>query len=432
MLLEFAVILALVLLNGVFAGAEIALISVRRTRLHELVESKRRGARAAQALREKPERLLATVQVGITVVGTSAAAFGGETLARDLAPVLAYLPGLGRYATQLSLALVVVFISFLSLVLGELVPKSLALRAAESYALLIAGPLLALARLARPLVWVLTASSNAVLRLFGDQTSFSEARLSPDELRELVDEAGRAGALDARTSEIAARALDFRDLTAEEVMVPRMDIVAVPLDASPEELLSLALGRKHARVPVYRDAPDDIQGYVALKDLLAPAMRGEKIHLEAMLRPLHFVPETARATELLKDLQRRRAPLAIVVDETGAVAGLVTLTDLLEELVGEIITEHDQEPVAIQREPSGAALVLATTPVRDVNRELSLELPEGEGYSTLAGLCIHLAQRIPEQGARLRVADGTVLEVVEASARRVRTVRVWPAALAPA
>jgi putative hemolysin len=205
---ELLIILALVLVNAVFAGAEIAVLSVRRTRLTELMEGGSGAARAAvQALRAQPERFLATVQIGITVVGATAGAFGGATLAADLAPVLAGWVPLAPYAGTVALAVVVTVVSFLSLVVGELVPKSLALKAAEPYALAVGRPLLWLSRLLRPLAWVLTAASNLILFPFRDRTSFIEARLSPDELMELVDEAASAGTVNPRAGEIAARAL---------------------------------------------------------------------------------------------------------------------------------------------------------------------------------------------------------------------------------
>ena len=235
-LTEVAIILALVAANGVFAGAEIAIISLRKTRLAQLVEEGRASARAVKRLRDSPGRFLATVQVGITVGGATAAAFGGASVAERLAPTLARITGLAHYAHQLAFALVVALVSYLTLVLGELVPKSLALRASERYALLVARPLLALSSFARPIVWLLTQSSNLFLRPFGDRTTFTEARLSVEELEQLVDEAGRAGALDEPTAEIASRALAFRDLTAGDVMVPRTEVVTpmvVPYRAHP-------------------------------------------------------------------------------------------------------------------------------------------------------------------------------------------------------
>ncbi len=430
-LIEIAVILALVLANGVFAGGELAIISLRKTRLAQLVEEGRSSARAVKRLRDEPERFLATVQVGITVVGATAAAFGGAALAGRLAP---YLEGvLGTYAHPVAFALVVAIVSFLSLVLGELVPKSLALRSSERYALLVARPLLALSALARPLVWVLTAASNVVLRPFGDRTTFSEARLSVEEIEQLVDEAGKAGALDAPTAEITSRALAFRDLTAGDVMVPRSRIVALPRDASQEDLRRMLLEEGRSRMPVYDGTLDEIVGYVVAKDLAAMAWEKPLLVLQDLVRPVLFVPATARAVHVLREMQRRRTQIAVVVDEHGGVAGLLTLEDLVEELVGDILGEQEQPEALFQPEPGGTALVRGDAPIREVNRALDLELPEGEGYTTLAGLCIALAGSVPERGARLRSPDGSEIEVVDASPRVVRFVRLWPpAALGPA
>jgi putative hemolysin len=426
---EIAVILALVVANGVFAGAEIAIISLRRTRLEQLVEEGRGSARAVARLRDDPERFLATVQVGVTVVGATAAAFGGASLARRLAPVLEKVPFLAPHADSVALALVVALVSSLSLVLGELVPKSLALRASERYALLVARPLLALSAAARPVVWVLTAASNAILRPFGDRTTFTESRLSVEEIEQLVDEAGKAGQLDAPTAEIASRALAFRDLTAGDVMVPRSRIVALPRNAPQDELKRMLLEEGRSRMPVYDGSLDEIVGYVVAKDLAAMAWEKQLIVLDDLLRPVLFVPVTAKAVFVLREMQRRRTQVAVAVDEHGGVAGLLTLEDLVEELVGDILGEQEQPEELVQREPGGTALVRGDVPIRELNRALGLDLPEGEGYTTVAGVCIALAGSVPERGARLEAPDRTMLEVLDASPRLVRRVRVWPPAV---
>jgi putative hemolysin len=424
---EILVILALVVVNGLFSGAEIAIVGLRRTRLSQLVAEGHGSARAVQRLRDRPETFLATVQIGITVVGATAAAFGGAALAERLAPSFEVLPWLAPYAAEISLGLVVALVSSLSLVLGELVPKSLALRSAERYALAAARPLLALSTLARPLVWLLTAASNLVLRPFGDRTTFTESRVSVEEIEQLVDEAGRAGTLDEPTAEITSRALAFRELTAGEVMVPRSRMVALPRDASRDDLRRMLLEEGRTRMPVYGASLDDLVGYVHAKDLAAMAWERDLIVLQDLLRPLHFVPSTARAVNVLREMQRRRTQLAVVVDEHGGVAGMVTVEDLVEELVGEIVGEQEQPEPLVRTEPGGTALVRGDAPIRDVNRELELELPEGEGFTTVAGLCVSLAGIVPERGTRLRAPDGTDIEVVEATPRLVRTVRLWPA-----
>jgi putative hemolysin len=400
---------------------------MRKTRIQTLLEEQRPGAISLATLRQTPERFLATVQIGITVVGTAAAAFGGSRLAAQLAGTLKDVGPVAAYASQVALALVVAVVSYLSLVLGELVPKSLALRSGEAYALLVAKPLLALSWLARPLVWMLTASSNLVLRPFSDRTTFTEARLSREELQQIVDEAARTGALDEHTSELASRALEFHGLTAGDVMIPRNKIVALPASASHEEIKRCLLEQRRSRMPVYDGPFDNVVGYLTAKDILPLAWEGGLIVLRDVLRPVHVVTEAMPATELLQLMRRERQRLAIVMDEHGSVAGLVTFEDLVEELVGEVFSEHERTVDAIVREPGGSFLVRGDVPLRDINRELELELQARETIATIGGLCISLTGGvIPQRGARLAANDGVVLEVLGASARTVRRVRVLP------
>lgn len=426
------VVFGLMVLNGVFAGAEIAVLSVRKTRLSELVDEGLRGAEQVSWLRREPERFLATVQIGITVVGTTAAAFGGERMAGEFGRWLAgHAPWMGSHATEVGLASVVVLISFLEIVVGELVPKSLALRSAEGYALLMGVPLRWMSSLMRPAVWLLTHASNLVLRLFGDQTSFTEARLSPDEIRELVEEAAAVGSIDKKSSEIATRAIDFRELTVGDVMVPRVSIVSVERHAPVDELHERLAARRVSRLPVYEGSPDNVVGYVTLKDMMLPALAGT-LDLGALLRPVRFVPSTQLAADLLRDMQTRREPLVMAVDESGGVIGLVTIEDILEELVGDILSEHEPAPTSMTFGADGSVVVPGATPIRDINRALGLELPEPEGFVTIAGLCLHEAQQIPPVGASLTLPDGTRLDIIDVTARRIRNVRLHPPPKPPA
>jgi putative hemolysin len=425
MLLELAVIFGLVLANGVFAGAEIAIVGVDRARLRQLVSEGGRRAQIVEALRKQPERFFATVQVVITVVGATAGAFGGATFARDLAPLLA--PSLGEYADEVAVVVVVGIVSYLSLVVGELVPKSLALRHAETYALFIAPVLRSLASVARPLVWLLTVSSNGVLRLFGDRTTFAETRLAPNELRELVDEAADTGTLDPRAGEIASRAIDFAALTAEQVMIPRTRVVALRRDAGVEEIRRIVLEYAHSRLPVYEGDLDNIVGYVLYKDLLPLAWAGRLLVLEDIIRPADMAVEITPAIELLQRMRERRAHMVVVLDERGGTAGIITLDDLVDELVGEVIGEmQGTASPSVRPKPDGSALARGDTPIREVNRVLDLGLPEGDGWSTLGGLCMFLADGIPRQGDMLRLEDGTELHIEGASERAVELVRLIP------
>jgi len=422
---EILVILALVAANGLFAGSEIAVLTVRRTRIAELVEEERAGAAALSALRADPESFLATVQIGITVVGAAAAAFGGATLAAPLAAGFGALGVPVKVADDVALGLVVLVVSFLSLVAGELVPKSLAMRFAEGYALAIARPLSFLARLGRPVVRFLTACSNLILRLFGDRTSFTEARLSREELQTLVEETATTGALDPRASEIASRALDLPGLKVGTVMTPRTAVVAIPVTAGPREIQDLFSRSPFERFPVHEGSLDTARGYVLGRDVLLRLLEGSPGPLEGLVHEAPFFPESAEAVAVLRDLQKLHVSMGFVVDELGAFTGLVTFEDLVEEVVGEILHEKETAAVAYRSEGPGVWVVEGGAGVRDVNRALDLELPEDPAYATVAGLVLHRLGRIPKPGESLVDEEsGLKVEVVESTARHVSRVRL--------
>jgi len=424
---EIFVILGLLVLHGFVAGSEIAVVSLRKTRLRQLVEAGKASALAVDAVRKNPERFLATVQIFITVVGTIIASRGVPTIELLVAPGLSTIGVPVGYATPIAYAFAVGLIGYLELVVGELVPKSLALRASEPYALLVGRPLLAFSWLMRPAVWFLEGSSNLFLRIFGDKTSFIESRLSPEELTQLLEEAGRTGSLDARSSDIAVRAIELDSLTGADVMVPRNRVSVVEKSAGIDDLKRMIQQRGHQRYPVHEEggSADEVVGYLATKDLLAAWLSNEPLSIDELIRPATFFPESMKATAILKEMQSARVQLAIIVDERGGMAGILTMEDLLEELVGEIWSEDDRaQPSPVRKTKDGSAIVLGSVPIRDVNRALDLGLPEGDLWTTLAGYCIALAGRIPESGARLEAVDGTILEILESTPRRIRSVRV--------
>lgn len=426
---ELVLIVVLIVAGGVFAGAEMAVVSLRKSRLEELAEEGRSGARAALALKNDPERFLATVQVGITVIGATAAAFGGASIAQRLAPLFATIGWLSEHADDVALAAVVAGVSYLSIVVGELVPKSLALRAAERYALWVGRPLLALSWLTRPIVWLLSSSANLLLRPFGDATTFTETRYSVEELQQLVGEATKAGTIHPDAGAIASRAMDMPELRIRDVMVPRQDIVMLDIDAPPEALARILRDHVHSRMPVYEDRIDNVVGYVTVKDLLGAALEQQPIELSALVRPPNFVPESMRAVDLLKDMRQRSLKFAIVVDEQGGVAGVVALEDLVEELVGDIFSEHSRHvPQLLEKEPGGSVVVSGATPIRELNRRLGVDLPEDGDWKTVGGLAMALAGRVPSAGEVLPLENGVSLEMMDVSPRRVCAVRIRPAA----
>ena len=419
---ELIVILALTLANGFFAAAEIGLLSVRRTRLQELATDGRAAAIAALRLRDNPEQFLATVQVGITVGGATAGALGGATLEEPLARWFESM-GIMRGSEQLALAAVVALVSVLSIVLGELVPKSLALRSSERVSLTIARPLLLLSRVAKPLVFLLTQLSNLILRVFRDQTTFTEARLSPEELQNLVEEAATSGSLSPGAGDIASRAIELGQLPVSSLLIPRNEVAAIAKGASRDEVWALLKSRPHSRYPLIERDMDSIEGYVVARDLIAQLVEMQTIDLPAITREVPLVVDRTQAISALRDLQAKQAKLAVVVDEQGMTCGIVTIGDIAEALLGEALNEHDRPDDSICFESPGLALVRGDTAVQDVNRALGTDLPISADYATLAGLLMHQSARIMREGERLRI-DGADFEIVDATARQVKQIRV--------
>jgi putative hemolysin len=419
--LQLLVILGLTVLNGFFSAAEIAILAVRKTRLRELADDGRRAAKLALKLRDDPERFLATVQVGITVLGATAGAFGGSVLEAPIGALLRHI-GFGAAAGHLAFALVVALVSVLSVVVGELVPKSIALRSSERIALAMSGPLYQLSRLARPVIWFLTASSNLLLRPLRDSTTFIEARLSPDELQQLVGEAAQAGTVDKETGEIASRAIDLATLEAFSVMVPRTQIVWLSVCASVEEAKRMMQAKPHARYPVADEAREPL-GYVVAHDVYAQLLEG-RVDLRSIVQEIPTFPERAAAVDVLRVLQRSRSEIGLILDETGGSAGLVSIEALAEELFGDILGEREAGIKRITPAGQSTFVVRGETPVHELNRELGLELPIEPSASTLAGLVLAAAGRFPERSAWVTLADGVLAEVLETRARRVVLVKL--------
>lgn len=409
---ELTVILALTVCNGVFASAEIAMLSVRKTRLQELADAGSSAARAALQLRRTPETLLATIQIGITVIGASTAVFGGAQLEDPLEAFFVRL-GMGTAAGGMAIACVVVLVSYLSLVIGELVPKSLALRSPERVALAVARPLVGLAAVSRPLVWLLTISSNVVLRPFRDRTTFSESRLSPDELQQLLEESAVAGALHPAVGEIASRAIDLARLKAVALMVPVASIATLRADATEDEVLQVLRRSPHARYPVHGAQPRDVIGYVIARDVYDAIVR-KRLALRKLVRPILRFPLMTPAIEVLRALQSEKHQLALLTDDSGELAGLITIEDVAEDVLGDILEEHEVPRVLVWRDDDGAAVIaLGEAPVHEVVRALDEDLPYDAPATTLAGLLAHLGIAVTEVGQRFTLAPHIEAEVVE-------------------
>ncbi len=430
---ELAVIALLILANGFFAGSELAIISARRGRIAQLVSEGNEAAKIVDRLQEDPHRFLATVQVGVTVVGSLASAVGGAAAVRYVKPLLLSVPleFVQRAAEPLSFAIIVALISYFSLIFGELVPKTVGLQYADQMALRVAKPINFLARAAGVVVSFLTLSNRAVLAVVGIKTEGSHAFITREEVQHIVAEGHEAGVFSATEQEYIRNIFDFTHTCVREVMVPRTRMVALDLGRPREELVKAVLENMYSRYPVYRGSIENVAGFIHGKDLLGRTVTDPAFALESIIRPPFYVPEGKKVNELLKEMQRKRIHMALVVDEYGGISGLVTTEDLLEELVGEIEDEHDiGEPGSMQRLPDGSLLVDALISISDLAEQLEVKLDDDVPYDTLAGLILDRLGRFPEKGEEVAWGRFTLIcEEVKATAIvKVRIVERAPAA----
>lgn len=416
-----AVLFFLILLNGVLALAEAALMSARKARLQGLADDGDKAAQIALELANEPMAFLSTVQIGITLVGILAGAFGEATLAGQLATLLERAPLLAPYSQALSLVIVVIIVAYISLVLGELAPKRLALSNPERLVSLVARPMRVLSRWASPAVRFLSFSASLVLRLFGI-TDIKDAPVTEDELKVLIAQGAAAGVFDAAEQNIMRRTLRLGDRTAATLMTPRPDIVWLDLDDDPAEVWRKITTTTFTRFPVARGALDAIAGVVRARDLLTSAGRGDSLSLESVLQPPLLVPESTPALRVLEILKRARSQMALILDEYGGVSGLVTLEDILQAIVGDISDEA--QPTEAVRRLDGSWLLDGALPVDEMQELLDLDdLPGAGDYLTVAGFIMRQLGHIPSAGDRF-TWENCEFEVVDMDGRRVDKVLV--------
>jgi len=420
MLLELVIILALVLTNGLFAGAEMAIVASRRGRLRTLADAGDASASDALDLASNPDRFLPTVQVGVTLVGTLAAAYGGKRLVAEIAAALAGAwPTLATVAEPIALGAFVLGLTFVTLVLGELVPKRLALRNAETCARLAAPLIVIVSRIAAPLVWALNLGTSAILFLVGARGK-QEPTVSVDDIEQLL-EAGRAeGVLEAVEQAVAAEALRLGERTVRDIMRPRIDIDALDVDTPLDEIIGAIAMAGYSRLPVYENSLDTILGYVSIKDVLRTSWMGWPADLRKMMRKAVFVPETMPLDRLLELFRKERTPFAIVLDEYGGTDGLITLDDVLEELVGEIHDDRraDDRAEFVERS-DGSLLVEGSVAIEKLAERFGIDLgTDPRDYDTASGLVLTELERLPTAGDSL-TWQGLVIEVVDMDGRRI-------------
>ncbi len=419
--IDIIVIFLLIALNGLFALSEMALVSSNRNRLAILETQGLRGARRARLLAEDPQRFLPAIQVGLTLIGILSGAFGGARLATTLAPTLAAIPGLAPYADTLAITAVVVVITYFTLVIGELVPKQIALQNPERLAAAAAAPLEFLARAAAPLVWLLGISSRALMRLLGIHRT-SQQTVSEEEIKALLVEGEQTGVLETEERDMIERVLRLADKPVRAIMTPRHDVAWIDITDTQAEIAAALKQRPRSRFVVARGSIDNVVGVVQAKAILDTILDGRPFSIADSLRQPIVMPDTVTALDALDRLRADDLGMALVMDEYGSFEGLVTAHDLLEAIVG----DPDSAAPAPDRgtETDESALILdGMMPVDEVKARLALPpLPSPGTYHTLAGLVLALLRRVPREGDRI-VFGGWLFEVAAMDGRRVDRVR---------
>jgi putative hemolysin len=425
--LQIAIIVLLILLNGLFAMAETALVSSRKARLRQRAEEGNKGARTALELADSPNRFLSTVQIGISLIGVLAGAFGGATIAEPLAGALRVVPVLAPYAVPIAFGIVVVGITYLSLILGELVPKRLALNGAEVVASRVAGPMRLLSMITSPVVWFLSFSTETVLGLLRVRPP-AESPVTEQEVEILMEEGARAGVFEDEERDLVRSALQLDDRPVRELMTPRPKVVWLDADDPPEEIRRLVAESRNSYFPVARGDLDDLLGIASVKDAWTRQASGQSADLLGSLRPSPFVAEGAPATDALEAFKRSSLPLALVIDERGHIEGLIALSDVLEALVGDVPDEDEPTEEAIVQREDGSWLVDGLLAAEELKERLGLkELPREEEaeYQTVGGMVMDTLGRVPAEGDRF-VWEGYSFEVLDMDGRRVDKVLASP------
>lgn len=418
--MDLLILLALIALNGVFALSELAIVSSRRTRLQMRAEKGDRGAKVALKLQEDPSSFLSTVQVGITLIGIIAGAYGATALAEDVEPyITGWFPALAKHAGLIAFSVVIALTTYLSIVIGELVPKRIAITAPEGFACIIAPPMALLAKVMFPVVYVLRASTNLILGLFGLSKVNAEL-MTEEEIESVIEEGAASGAIDADERDMIRSVMRLADRDVRSIMTSRKDVVWLDLDDSPEELLQKIAGSGHSRFPVARDDLEHVISVVQTKDLLALSEGKRLPDFETAGHAPLFVPDTMTVLNLLEKMQASAVQMALVSDELGHIEGIVTAADVLGAIAGDVAFSAGDGLARAQQREDGSWLLDGRMAIEDAEIALRSDLTQEEDppYTTVAGLVIHDLQRTPELGD-VAISSGWRFEVIDMDGRRI-------------
>jgi putative hemolysin len=420
---ETLLIIIFIFLNAVFAAAEIAVVTLRRTRIKQLVDAGNKRAIVLDKLREHPNRFLATIQIGITLVAVLASAIGGATLVKVIKPILMNIPipFISASSEAISIIIVAAIITYFFIVFGELIPKSIALSNPEAVGLMIAPVIEKFSKIAMPFVQVLRISTNILLKPFGKRAFSERGYISEEEIKLLLEEGKERGIFEAEEKELIHSIFDFTDMSAKEVMVPSTQMATISLGMSPEDIKTIIAEEQFSRYPVIGKDLNDIRGILHARDFLTALAKGGS-DIRKLIKPPFFIPDTLKISILLREMQRKRTHMALVIDEYGGVSGLVTMEDLLEEIVGEIRDEYDVESPVIQIS-DGTFRMDASISIRDLKEDYEIEIPESTEYETLSGFLLTTLQRIPKIGDVVET-EGKKITVLEMVGQRIAKIKL--------
>jgi putative hemolysin len=423
MLTDIFFIIVFIIINGFFAAAEIAVVASRRSRLKQLVEKGDKSAELIYKFKETPDRFLATIQIGVTLAGVIAGAIGGAAAIRIIKPVIEGIPikFLSASSEAISIAVVTIVITYFLLVFGELIPKSIALINPEKVGIRTARIVEAFSKITGVFVRILTFSTNLILRPFGKKTFSQRAYISEEEIKMLIREGSEQGVFEPTEQELIHSVFEFTDMSVKEVMVPSTKMVTININMSVEEIKNIINEEQFSRYPVIGKDLNDIRGVLYVKDFLNAITKGS-IDIRKLIKPPFYIPETMKISNLLREMQRRRIHMALVIDEYGSVSGLVTMEDLLEEIVGEIRDEYDVESPVLKLSEN-IYLIDASISIKDLKEDYGIDIPESPDYETLSGFLLTDLQRIPKVGDVVEV-DNKRLIISEMVAQRISKVRL--------
>lgn len=424
-LFEIILIFILIFVNALFVATEYAIVRIRSSELESLIEKGSGNAKSVKIILGNLQSYISACQLGITIVNLLLGWIGQDVFSEILSPIFDALGISSVLSRSLSIFVGLGFITYFTITVGELAPKAIAIRHYVNISIFIARPLKLFYKIFKPFIWLLNTSANLILKLLGvEKLSDDEIVHSEEEIRRIISEGRKKGIIDQTEHALIEKIFDFNDKTAREIMIPRNMMTAIDIDENRERIIQIVVEEGFSRIPVYKDTIDNIIGIIYSKDLISAAEHKDIILLNEIIRPAHFIPETKQIGEILKDFQKRRIHMGIVVNEHGGVEGLITLEDILEEIVGEIEDEYDTEVDKIRRDKKGLYLVNPDITIEEFNKRFSSDIPvDSDEYQTLSGFLQTVTGHVPEVYERIDY-KGMVFTVAKKTGNRLLQIKI--------